>query len=266
MRLKDKVAIVTGGGRGIGRAISLAFAAEGASVIISGRSLSQLQDAAEEIRSRNGRVTAIQADVSNEEQIKEMVARTIDEYGKIDILVNNSGITGPTAPVVEMDLAAWNETIAVNLTGAMLCSREVLKHMIPQKSGAIIMITSEGGRGCDGKSGFPKRSPYTCSKIGMIGLAETMSVEVGQYDIRVNAVSPAGVMGERIRNIFTSRARALGITFDDLLSKVTGTNYSLGRFAEEREVASAALFFASDEASAITGQTLVVNCGHHIVH
>lgn len=266
MRLKDKVAIVTGGGKGIGKAIALAFAAEGAAVVISGRSVPQLEETVEEIRSRNGRVTAIPTDVSDEAQVKAMVERTIAEYGKVDILVNNSGITGPTAPVVEMDLAAWNETLAINLTGAMLCSREVLRHMIPQKSGVIIMITSDGGRGCDGKSGFPKRSPYTCSKIGMIGLTETMSVEVGEYGIRVNAVSPSGVMGDRIRGIFTGRAQAQGTSCQELIDKVAASNYSLRRFAEEKEIASATLFLASDEASAITGQTLVVNCGHHVVH
>ena len=266
MRLKDKVAIVTGGGRGIGREISLAFAAEGAAVVIVGRGLAQLEQTADEIRSRKGKVLLVPTDVAREKQVKQMVATTIEECGQIDILVNNSGITGPTATVVDMSLDAWNETLAVNLTGAMLCSREVLKHMIPRKSGTIIMMSSEGGRGCDGKSGFPKRSAYCCSKIGMIGLTETMSVEVGQYGIRVNAISPAGVLGERIHSIFRSRAEAMGISEEELLKGVVTTNYSLGRMAEEAEVASVAVFLASSEASAITGQVLVANCGHHILH
>ena len=266
MRLKDKVAIVTGGGRGIGRAISFAFATEGAAVVIVGRGLAQLEQTADEIRSRKGKVLLVPTDVAREKQVKQMVATTIEKCGQIDILVNNSGITGPTATVVDMSLDAWNETLAVNLTGAMLCSREVLKHMIPRKSGAIIMMSSEGGRGCDGKSGFPERSAYCCSKIGMIGLTETMSVEVGQYGIRVNAISPAGVLGERIHSIFRGRAEAMGISEEELLNRVVTTNYSLGRMAEEAEVASVAVFLASSEASAITGQVLVVNCGHHILH
>jgi NAD(P)-dependent dehydrogenase (short-subunit alcohol dehydrogenase family) len=266
MRLKDKVAIVTGGGKGIGREISLAFAAEGAAVVIVGRGLAQLEQTADEIRSRKGKVLLVPTDVAREKQVKQMVATTIEECGQIDILVNNSGITGPTATVVDMSLDAWNETLAVNLTGAMLCSREVLKHMIPRKSGTIIMMSSEGGRGCDGKSGFPKRSAYCCSKIGMIGLTETMSVEVGQYGIRVNAISPAGVLGERIHSIFRARAEAMGISEEELLKGVVTTNYSLGRMAEEAEVASVAVFLASSEASAITGQVLVANCGHHILH
>ena len=152
MRLKDKIAIVTGGGKGIGRTISLAFASEGATVVMAARGLSHLEQTAEEIRSRNGKVLDIQTNVANEEQVQQMVAKTLREFGQIDILVNNSGIIGPVASVVDMKLDAWNETLAINLTGAMLCSREVLKHMIPRKRGTIINISSEGGRGGDGRS------------------------------------------------------------------------------------------------------------------
>jgi NAD(P)-dependent dehydrogenase (short-subunit alcohol dehydrogenase family) len=265
MRLRDKVAIVTGGGKGIGKAVSLAFASEGATVVVAARSLAQLDRTAEEIRSKGGKVLTLQTDVADEESVKQMVAKTINEFGWIDILVNNSGITGPVSSVVDMDLQAWKETLTINLTGAMLCSREVLKHMIPRKSGTIIMMSSEGGRGCDGKSGYPRRSAYTCSKIAMIGLTESMSVEVGEYGIRVNAISPAGVIGDRIRNILKGKAEAMGTSPEDLMSKAV-TNYSLGRFAEESEVASATVFLASSESSAMTGQTLVVNCGHHILH
>jgi NAD(P)-dependent dehydrogenase (short-subunit alcohol dehydrogenase family) len=265
MRLKDKVAIVTGGGKGIGKAISLAFAAEGAAVVVAGRTLSQLEATVNEIRSREGRALSVQTDVASEASVKQMVEKAIGEFGRIDILVNNSGIVGPVSFVVDMDLQAWNETLTTNLTGAMLCSREVLKHMIPGKSGTIIMMSSEGGRGCDGKSGYPRRSAYTCSKIGMIGLTESMSVEVGEYGIRVNAISPAGVLGDRVLNILKGRAETMGISQEELIKRNV-TNYSLGRYATEAEVASAAVFLASSESSAMTGQTLVVNCGHHILH
>lgn len=264
MRLKDKVAIVTGGGKGIGRTISLAFASEGAAVILAARSLPHLEQTAEEIRSRNERVLAIQTDVANEEQVQQMVAKTLGEFGKIDILVNNSGIIGPVASVVDMKLDAWNETLAINLTGAMLCSREVLRHMIPRKSGNIINIGSEGGRGGDGRAGRPLRSAYGCSKMGIIGLTETMAVEVGEYGIRVNVISPGAVSGERGNIHLKRRAQAMGVSPDDLRAKSV-TNYSLGRIAEESEVASVAVFLASNEASAITGQVIAVNCGHHLI-
>jgi NAD(P)-dependent dehydrogenase (short-subunit alcohol dehydrogenase family) len=265
MRLKDKVAIVTGGGNGIGREIARTFALEGASVVVVGRTLAQLEQTVAEIRSRNGEALAIQADVADESQVERMVASTLEQYGHIDVLVNNSAITGPTANVVDMRLDAWNEVLAINLTGAMLCSREVLKQMIPRKSGAIIMMTSEGGRGGDGRAGYPRRSPYCCSKIAMIGLAETMAVEVGEYGIRVNAISPAGVRGERISRLMAERARSMGISPEELIARHV-SNYSLGRMAEESEIASVALFLASSESSAITGQTIVANCGQHIVH
>jgi NAD(P)-dependent dehydrogenase (short-subunit alcohol dehydrogenase family) len=266
MRLKDKVAIITGGGRGIGRAIAEAFAAEGASVAVAARNISSLEETVERIRATGGQALEIGTDVSKETDIKRMVAETLDAFGRIDVLVNNSGITGPTSTVADMKLDEWNETLAVNLTGAMLCSREVLAHMIPRKSGVVVNITSEGGRGCDGRAGFPRRAAYCCSKIGMIGLTETTAVEVGEYGIRVNAISPAGVKGERIMNIFRGRAQTLGISAEDLIDQVTVANYSLRRMAEEAEVASAALFLASEESSAITGQVIVVNCGHHILH
>jgi len=260
MRLKDKVAIVTGGGTGIGRAISYAFASEGAAVVLAARTLSRLNEVAEDIKSRGGKAKAIQTDISDEKQVHHIIAQTHKEYGQIDILVNNSGITGPTANVVDMDLNEWNKVLAVNLTGAMLCAREVLKTMIVRRSGSIINIGSEGGR-----SGYPLRSPYCVSKMGIIGLTETLAIEVGEYNIRVNCISPAAVRGERITNRLKARAKAMGISYDEAMTRLTN-NYSLKRIAEPSEVATAAVFLASDEASAITSHTLVVSCGMHIVH
>jgi len=123
MRLKDEVAIVTGGGRGIGKAISMAFASEGAIVVIAARTLSRLDEAVEKIKSGGGRVKAIQTDVSDEKQVQRLVAETLNDYGKVDILVNNSGIGGPTVNVVDLRLQDWNEVLAINLTGSMLCAK-----------------------------------------------------------------------------------------------------------------------------------------------
>ena len=259
MRLRDEVAIVTGGGKGIGRAISLAFAAEGAIVVIAARTSSKLDEAVERIKSGGGRAKAIQADISDEKQVRRLVADTIDDYGKVDILVNNSGIGGPTVNVVDLRLQDWNEVLAINLTGSMLCAREVLKHMIPRRKGNIVNIASDAGR-----FGYPMRSPYCVSKWGIIGLTETLAIEVGQYDIRVNCISPAAVKGERLINVVKGRSRATGVPFEELMSRIT-EDYSLQRPTEEAEVAATAVFLASEESSGITGHTLVVNCGHHIV-
>ncbi len=263
-RLQNKIAIVTGGGKGIGKAIALALASEGATVVVAGRDLSKLEETVKTILSIKGRGIAVQTDVANEQQVKNMVAKTLDEYDRIDILVNNAGIVGPVSPVVDMTLNDWDETLAVNLTGVMLCSREVLKAMIPRKSGVIVCIGSEGGRGCDGRAGRPERGAYGSSKMGMTGLAETMAVEVGKYNIRVNVISPGGVMGERVNALRNYKSRTMNISEEELDKKMTAS-YSLGRLALESEIASVAVFLASDESSAITGQVIVANCGQHVI-
>ena len=260
MRLKDKVAIVTGGGAGIGRAISYAFSVEGATVVIAARNLSRLNEVAEDIKSKGGEIKAIQADIADENQVKNLMSETLRQYGQIDILVNNSGITGPTARVVDMNLDEWNEVLAINLTGAMLCSREALKNMIARQSGCVINIGSEGGR-----SGFPMRSPYCVTKMGIIGFTETLAIEAGEHNIRVNCIAPAAVRGERIINNAKAKAKAQGISFEAVMERLIG-HYSLKKFIEPAEVAAVAVFLASDESSAITGHTLVVNCGAHISH
>ena len=138
VRLKDKVAIITGGGSGIGKAIAKAFVQEGATVVLAARNAANLEQTAKELQAMGGKAKTIPTDVKDEKQIINMVAETIKTFGKIDILVNNSGIGGPTAYVVDLKLEEWNEILMVDLTGSMLCAREALKHMIPRKSGVII--------------------------------------------------------------------------------------------------------------------------------
>lgn len=260
MRLKDKVAIITGGGSGIGRAISLAFASEGAIVVVAARTFARLKEVAEDINSRGGIARAMAVNISDEIKVQKMVAQTVKEYGRIDILVNNAGIAGPTANIADMELDKWNEVLSINLTGAMLCSREVLANMMVRKSGCIINISSVGGM-----SGFPMRSPYCVSKMGIIGLTETMAIEVGTYNIRVNCISPAAVRGDRVLAAAQAKGKALEIDYEKVLQRLT-KDYSLKRLIEPSEVATAAVFLASDDASAITGHTLVVSCGLHISH
>ena len=262
-RLKDKVAIITGGGKGIGKAIAKAFVQEGATVVLAATTLSKLQEAVREFETVGGKAMAVPTDVSDEKQVIGMVDETMKAFGKIDILVNNSGVGGPSCNVVDLKLEDWNQVLAIDLTGSMLCAREVLKHMIPRKSGNIINIAAEGGRSGDGRSGYPMRSPYCCAKMGVIGLTETLSQECGSHGIRVNAISAAGVRGARFDWVVTSIAKAKGIPFGEVLSEHV-KRYSLNRVAEEYELANCAVFLASDESSAITGQTIVNHCGFHI--
>jgi NAD(P)-dependent dehydrogenase (short-subunit alcohol dehydrogenase family) len=263
MRLDGKVALITGGGTGIGKAIAKVFAKEGASVMIAGRTVGQLEITCNEIAKEGGKAHYLAADVSSENNVIALVQEAIRLFGKIDVLVNNSGIAGPTSKVIDMDLNKWNETLAINLTGSMLCAREALKHMIEAKSGSIINVVSEAGRAGDGRAGYPLRCAYCSSKMGQIGLTETLAAEVGEYGIRVNAVSPGPIQGERIFNVVRNRVAATGASFDDTL-KALAANNSLKRLATEEEVAAVALFLASDESSGVTGQTVPVSCGQRI--
>jgi NAD(P)-dependent dehydrogenase (short-subunit alcohol dehydrogenase family) len=260
-RLKDKVAFVTGGGSGIGRAIARSFVEEGAAVCVAGRNRQNLDAAVEEFRSLGAQALTIPMDICSEPQVIDAIKACVDTFGRVDILVNNSGIGGPTKYLWDLSLDEWNEVLTVDLTGSMLASREVLRHMVPAGTGGvIIMVGSEGGRSGDGRSGYPMRAPYCCAKMGLIGLTETLAREAGPHGIRVNCITPAAVRGERFVRMIGGRAQAAGITYDEALAAEMKM-YSLRRPAEESEVGQVAVFLASDEAAAITGQTIPVNCG-----
>jgi NAD(P)-dependent dehydrogenase (short-subunit alcohol dehydrogenase family) len=261
MRLRGKVAIITGGGTGIGKAISLAFASEGATVVIAARNLSRLEEIAKDINSRGGKAKAIQADISDHEQVKRMVAQTIDEFGQIDILVNNAARgTFNNADVVDMNLDEWHDSLAINLTGIMFCSKEVLKYMIPRKSGNIINISSVAGI-----SGVPKESPYAASKWGVIGFTETLAIEAGKFGIRVNCISPGATRTQEFEDWVKVSAADAGISYEEMMSKITDNN-ALKRIVEPSEIAACVVFLASDDSSAMTGHNLIASCGFHLIH
>jgi NAD(P)-dependent dehydrogenase (short-subunit alcohol dehydrogenase family) len=260
MRLSSKVAVVTGGGTGIGKEIALVFASEGASVVLAARTLSRLEEVAEEIKLRGGKAKAIQTDISDVKQIQQMVNQTLNEYGRIDILINNSAADARgKMSVADMVQDYWVETLAVNLTGTMLCTKEVLRTMISIHSGSIVNISSVAGI-----TGHPELSAYSVSKWGIIGFTETLAIEVGKYNIRVNALSPAATSSERFEKSVRMMAKHSGITYEELMYKIL-KHYSLKRIARPSEVATAALFLASDDSSAITGHNLVVSCGFHMM-
>lgn len=259
MRLKDRVAIVTGGGSGIGKAIALAMANEGAKVVITARNVDRLDNMVKEIRAGKHEALAIQTDISDSEQVKRMVQFTVDNFGKVDILVNNAAAIGNiNIPITEMNLDEWQKSIATNLTGTMLCSKEVLKVMMPRKSGSIINISSVAGL-----FGLVNESPYAMTKCGILGFTTTMALEVGQYNIRVNSISPGATLTDEFGAVIKNSAKKQGVPYKDLLAKI-GSYNSLKRMVNPSEIGSCAVFFASDDASAVTGQNLVVSCGFHI--
>ncbi|HLG16861.1 MAG TPA: SDR family NAD(P)-dependent oxidoreductase [Blastocatellia bacterium] len=258
MKLEDKVAIVTGGGRGIGRAIALRFAREGASLVVSGPTPDTVDSVARAIREQGGHAIATQTDVSDEASVEGMVAATLGEFGRVDVLVNNAGIIGPTAPVVRVEREGWDQTIAVNLTGAYLCAKHALPNMIERRAGRVINITSVAGL-----IGYALRSPYCVSKWGMIGLTRALAEEVGRYDITVNAIAPGPVRGLRMDEVIRRRAAEKGQSVEEVEREYVEP-LALKRFVDEDDIAAMALFLASEEGRNITGQTIEVAGGYRV--
>ena len=257
MQLEGKVALVTGGGKGIGRAMALLFAQEGASLALTGRN-DNIERVADEIIEQGGQAMAVLADVSDEPGVEQVVSAVIDRFGQIDILVNNAGIIGPTAPVVRVELKEWERTIAVNLTGAFLCAKHALPLMIERRSGRIINITSVAGL-----SAYALRSPYSVSKWGMVGLTETLAAEAGPYNITVNAIAPGPVRGARIDEVIRRRAEEMGVPVEDVERQYVDPA-ALKRMAEEDDIARMALFLASEAGRNITGQTIEISAGYRL--
>jgi NAD(P)-dependent dehydrogenase (short-subunit alcohol dehydrogenase family) len=254
-QLKDKVAIITGGGYGIGKQIALAYAREGAKLALAARTPGPLEEARAEATKLGASAIVVQADVAKETDCSRMVEETVRAFGRIDILVNNAGIAGPTKRTTEMALREWQEVIDINLTGAWLASRAAIPVMMTQGAGNILMISSGAGR-----RGYPLRSPYAASKWAMIGLTQTLAGEWGTNGIRVNCICPGAVEGDRIERVIRARAEAMGAPYDQVKKGFTSTA-ALQRMVTEDEVARVALFLASDLAAGVTGQTINVDAG-----
>jgi NAD(P)-dependent dehydrogenase (short-subunit alcohol dehydrogenase family) len=252
--LRGRAAIVTGGGYGIGRAIALAFGRAGANVTLAARGRPQLEQVAEQLRGMGTRPLVCVTDVSSESDVEAMVRRSLDEFGIVDVLVNNAGIAGPTGLARDVAASDWNLTLAVNLTGAFLCAKHAGAAMIEKKRGAIVNISSVAGR-----IGYALRTPYAASKWGMIGLSHSLAAELGPHGIRVNVVLPGSTKGERLSRVIAARAAAEGKSIEAMTEWYT-KDAPLGRMVTEDEVADAVLYLASDAASGITGQAISV-CG-----
>jgi 3-oxoacyl-[acyl-carrier protein] reductase len=184
MRLTDRVAIITGGGRGIGKAIALAFADQGASLVVASRTWHELEETADLITTSGGRALPVLCDVSDEEQVKALVMKTVDHFGKVDILVNNAGV-GNLRPVYAIPKQSFESVLAVNLVGTFLCTKHVWKRMRDQGGGVIINVSSMGGL-----QGYPLLAAYCASKWGQIGFTKACAEEGKTVNIRVNAIAP----------------------------------------------------------------------------
>jgi len=251
--LQDRVALITGGGTGIGAAIARAFSGAGARVIIAGRRIARLAAVAAELGAE-----AIGADVSDEASVAALFAAIDAGAGGPDILVNNAGVTGPVARAADMDLGAWDETMAINVRGTLLCIKYAVPRMRARGGGSIINVSS-----LMGLRGMPMRSAYTASKYAVLGITDAVAQEVGVDNIRVNALCPGAVNGELMQRVIAARVAAEGKAADEIIRANYTDKASLRRWVEPGEVAAAALFLASPASSAITGERIRIDAGRN---
>ena len=244
MDLKEKVAIVTGAGQGIGRGIALRLAEFGANVVLLDIRQDTLDEVAEEIRSKGVEVLSLQVDVTRSERLRHMARLVMAEFGQIDILVNNAGITGRTVPMVELNEQDWDQVMNLNLKGVFLCCQAVLGYMIERRYGKIVNVASIAG-----KEGNPTLVPYSVSKAGVTCLTKALAKEVTDYQINVNCVSPAVIQTPILEGMASS-------TVDYMISKIP-----MGRVGKPEEVAAVVHFLASDDAGFVTGQCYDVSGG-----
>jgi NAD(P)-dependent dehydrogenase (short-subunit alcohol dehydrogenase family) len=244
MRLQGRIAAITGGARGIGRATALLFAAEGAAAAIGDVEVGGAEAVAKEIVGRGGRAIAVGVDVGDAGQVQAFVDRVVTEFGRLDVMFANAGIAH-SAPFLEHPEAQWHRVLRVNLTGVFLCCQVAARQMVKQGGGRIITTASINGlRGVENLVG------YNAAKAGVIELTKTMAVELAQHRITVNAIAPAQI-DTRLTRTLPEEARQRRVA-----------RIPMGRFGEVDEVARAALFLASDDASYITGHTLAVDGGY----
>lgn len=242
MRLAGKVAVVTGAGRGIGRAVAVRFAGEGARVVVADLDASTGGAVVEEIRAANGAVHLCLCDVSREDQVRGMVDVTLERFGRVDILVNNAICS--TADVLDN---AWDPNMDVAAKGTWLCCRAVLPSMVDQRAGSIVNLSS-----INALMGFDTAYAYTAAKGAIISLTRCLATQYGKHNIRLNVLCPGSTQTEAWRPMLEADPHVL-----DKIAKL----YPLGRVARPEEIASAALFLASDEASFVTGSVLVADGG-----
>jgi NAD(P)-dependent dehydrogenase (short-subunit alcohol dehydrogenase family) len=255
MELDGKVAVVTGGGRGIGRAIALRCAAAGADVALAARSADQIEEVAGLIEAQGRRALPVVTDLREPDQVTRLAATVSAEFGDVDLLVNNSGIAGPMQVLWEIEPDGWDETVKVNLTAVFLCCRAFLPAMLERRSGNVVVIGS-----VTGKRPLHGRTPYAATKLALVGLVRTLAWEVGEYGIRVNLISPGAVAGERIERVIEGQAQTKGVTLEQAREELASGS-PLKRFVEPEHVAAAVVFLASDAGASVTGEDFNVAAG-----
>jgi NAD(P)-dependent dehydrogenase (short-subunit alcohol dehydrogenase family) len=245
--VSSPVAVVTGANRGIGRALTLAFADAGYAVAAAARDPVGVADTVAE-------AVPIGCDVRDEDSVAALAARA-EEIGPVQVVVANAGIAGPTAPLHQITLADWRDTIATDLDGVFLTFRAFIPAMIERRAGSLIAISS-----MTGKRPLHGRTPYAAAKMGVIGLVRTLATELGPHNIRVNAICPGFVAGQRMEQVVQRQADVRGVALETVRDEVTGLS-PLGRMVRPEDVAAACVYLASEDSASITGEDLNVTAG-----
>jgi len=259
MKISNKVALITGGSRGIGKAIAIKFAEEGAKLVLCAKSVNQLEQTADKIRGQipSAEVLTVPADLSKLADIEQLFSAALKKFNQVDILVNNAGIAGPNKSVVEMTPAEWEETININLTGTFFCSKLAFEHMIKDGiQGNIINISSVAG-----KKGGGYASAYSASKAAVNSLTESLAAEGGPFNIHCNTICPGAIETEMFQSAIEDHAKNIGLPDVELIRNHLLQAGALKRFATAEEVANTALFLAAEESSGITGEIFTVSAG-----
>jgi NAD(P)-dependent dehydrogenase (short-subunit alcohol dehydrogenase family) len=251
MRMDGKRVVVTAGAQGIGLVIAKTFVEAGAQVHICDVN----EEALTAARKSMPGVTASVTDVSNETQVDAMFAEIKSRWNTLDAMINNAGIAGPTGKVEEVSLEDWQRTIGINLTGLFLCTRRAVPMIKAAGGGSIVNMSSVAGR-----LGYPLRTPYSASKFGVVGLTKTWAMELGPSKIRVNAVLPGAVQGERVDRVIAAKAEAAKVSFEEMRERFVA-NVSMRSMVMAQDVANQVLFVCSPAGAMISGQSLSV-CGN----
>ena len=259
MLLKDRVAIITGGGSGIGQGVAGRFAKEGAKLMLVDLNPAGLEETAAQVKDTGAEVETFEADVSVTEQVEAFFAKTVERFGRVDICINNAGIGNPPAPLVLMTDEGFDRTIAVNLRGVFLCMRAAGRQMLQQGDGGrIISVASQAG-----KTGFAFLSPYCATKAGVILMSQAIAKEVGASKITVNVVCPGTIDTPLLRGTLDPILEAQGVTLEEWALK-NGPPIALNRIGYPRDVANLITFLASDDADYMTGQGINISGGQEM--
>jgi 3-hydroxybutyrate dehydrogenase len=255
MRLKDKVAVITGAASGIGKEIAITFAREGCKVVIADLDQKAADATAAELDPSNAHAIGVAMDVANEEHVNAGIAKSIARFGALDVLVSNAGIQ-IVDPIVDFEIAKWKKLLAIHLDGAFLTTRAALRQMYKQNSGSIIYMGS-----VHSKEASVLKAPYVTAKHGLIGLAKVVAKEGAAHGVRANVICPGFVRTPLVDKQIPEQAKELGITEQEVIKNVMLKETVDGEFTTVEDVAEVALFFAAFKSNALTGQSLIVSHG-----